>query len=99
MKVCALYEGVNGVCDWCSNEREQHALRYCRRCSGWGSTPDPLDRASFSLKIPTYLWRHEPCLCECGIVTMEGQPVSREQARAAGINVTIDYVTHDRRTA
>lgn len=89
MNVCALYTGTNDVCDWCRNPRDEHALRYCRRCGGSGSTPDPLDRSAFAQNLPTYLWRQEPCLCECGIVTLDGHPVSRQEARAAGINVAI----------
>lgn len=84
---CPLYEGADGVCDWCREPRDQHPYRYCRRCHGFRGTPDPHDREAFSLGLPTYLWRQVPCLCECGIVTMEGQPITKQQARTAGINV------------
>lgn len=73
--MCLVFEG-GGVCVWCRGDRESHPYRWCRRCNGELSTPDPTDREGQLAHRPTWAWRQHPCACRHGIVTIGGQPLT-----------------------
>ena len=77
---CLVYEGT-GLCVWCRGERDEHPYRWCRRCHGDMSTPDPTDRESQLKARPGWAWRQHPCACRHGIVTMEGRKLSHEDEK------------------
>ena len=72
---CLVFDG-SGQCDWCLRDIEDHAYRWCRRCNGYGSLPDPLDRESQLAGRPSWQWRQHRCACRGGIVTVAGQPLT-----------------------
>jgi hypothetical protein len=74
---CLVFDGVS-QCSWCLQDMEAHPYRWCRRCRGDGSTPDPLDRESQLAGRPAWGWKQLPCACRGGIVTMGGQPLSQD---------------------
>ena len=74
---CLVYEG-SGVCVWCRNERDAHPYRWCRRCGGDRTTPDPTDREAQLEGRPSWAWRQNPCACRHGIVTIVGQKLNAD---------------------
>jgi len=74
---CLVYDGTSH-CDWCLGDFEDHPYRWCRRCHGYGSLPDPLDREAQLQGLPSWSWRQQPCPCGGGIVTRSGQALTPE---------------------
>ena len=74
---CLVFDGTS-QCDWCLGDFEDHLYRWCRRCHGYGSLPDPLDRESQLAGRASWQWRQQPCPCGGGIVTRSGQPLTSE---------------------
>ena len=74
---CLVYEGT-GPCVWCRAEQDQHPYRWCRRCNGDRTTPDPTDREAQLEGRPAWQWRQNMCACQHGIVTIGGQKLSPE---------------------
>ena len=72
---CLVFEGTT-VCLWCRNERDSHPYRWCRRCQGDITRPDPTDREAQLNQRPAWAWRQQPCDCQHGIVTMAGQKLT-----------------------
>lgn len=72
---CLVHEGAT-VCVWCRADRDAHPYRWCRRCNGDLTTPDPTDREAQLAGRPTWAWRQHPCECRHGIVTINGQPLT-----------------------
>lgn len=72
---CLVHEGT-GLCVWCRTERDEHPYRWCRRCNGDLTTPDPTDRESQLEHRPSWAWRQNLCDCRHGIVTIAGQKLS-----------------------
>ena len=95
MRACAIYSADGGEpCEWCRLGPDDHELFWCGLCGGWGSVPDPTDRASRSLRMPVWAWRRLDCSCRSdefgvvrrgGVVDRDGVPVSDERQRAAGL--------------
>jgi len=73
---CLVFEGQSR-CVWCRESSDVHPYRWCRRCNGDCSTPDPSDRESQLSGRPSWQWRQHWCACGGGIVTMAGQPLSQ----------------------
>jgi hypothetical protein len=74
---CLVYEGTD-LCVWCRQDREEHPYRWCRRCNGHLTIPDPTDRESQLAGRPMWAWRQHACACRHGIVTLAGRPLQNE---------------------
>ena len=74
---CLVFEGTDR-CLWCREHRDAHLYRWCRRCQGDMSTPDPTDREGQLAGRPSWAWRQQRCACDHGIVTIEGQKLTAD---------------------
>lgn len=92
---CLVYEG-SGPCLWCRGERDQHPYRWCRRCNGDLSTPDPTDREAQLAQAPAWAWRQNPCACRHGIVTIDGQKLITEDEQRLNKARQVDQPTAHR---
>jgi hypothetical protein len=72
---CLVFEGTE-QCLWCRSDRDTHPYRWCRRCHGDLTTPDPTDREAQLAGRPTWAWRQHPCACRHGIVTLAGRKLT-----------------------